>query len=128
MRFHADITVLASLRDFAVATAHQLGSAIEPDTLAVVVGELAANAAVHQDGEASLQLVPLHDGGLRIVVDDLSQAMPQLVEHEAWDVDGHRGLQLLGALTSEWGAESTETGKRVWAVMRPESTGSSSYP
>lgn len=119
MRFPADIAVLASVRDFAIAAAREMGSPIEPEALAVVVGELAANAAVHQGGEASLGMVALDDGGLRIVVDDLSHALPELVERGAWDVKGHRGLQLLGALTSEWGAESTDTGKRVWAVMRP---------
>ena len=59
-RFAADVALLASVRDFAVATAAELGATVDPADLAVIVGELAANAAFvgYRNGVLRLALLP----------------------------------------------------------------------
>ncbi|HRW37867.1 MAG: ATP-binding protein [Acidimicrobiales bacterium] len=116
IRFPADVAHLASVRDFARDAAADLGAAVDANDLAVVVGELAANAAVHQTGEAQLR-VSLVDGGLQVEVRDTDPSMPGVVHGDAWDTEGHRGLLLVDALSRAWGVEPLDRGKRVWAVL-----------
>ncbi|MEZ5138117.1 MAG: ATP-binding protein [Acidimicrobiales bacterium] len=116
IRFPADVAHLASVRDFARDAAAALGAAVDPNDLAVVVGELAANAAVHQTGEAQLT-VALVEGGLQVEVRDADASVPGIVHGDAWDTEGHRGLFLVDALSRAWGVEPLERGKRVWAVL-----------
>jgi anti-sigma regulatory factor (Ser/Thr protein kinase) len=120
IRFAADPARLASVRDFAVEAAAALGSRVDPDIVAVVVGELAANAVVHQRHEAEMQITVTPLGGLQISVCDPDPAMPRMAEGEPWDVTGHRGLQLVAALADSWGVDPLGEGKRVWAVLVPE--------
>jgi anti-sigma regulatory factor (Ser/Thr protein kinase) len=120
LRFPAEVAHLASVRDFAVAAATELGVALDRNDLTVVVGELAANAAVHQEGEAEITLARTPEGSLQIEVFDQDPFVPEVVEGDAWDVDGHRGLFLVDALSESWGVEPVEGGKRVWAVLVPE--------
>ncbi len=119
MTFPADVTWLASLRDFADRAASDLGAQVDPDSLAVIVGELTANAAVHQRGEAELSLATTEDGGVEVSVSDPDSTVPRSVDHSPWDVDGHRGIQLIAALAEDWGVESAPSGKRVWARLGP---------
>lgn len=119
MRFSADVRHLASVRDFAVAAAEDLGVAVDRDDLAVVVGELAANAAVHQESEAAITLSVVADAALRVEVEDHDPHVPAVVNGEPWDVEGHRGLFLVEALSAEWGVEPLQQGKRIWAVLPP---------
>jgi anti-sigma regulatory factor (Ser/Thr protein kinase) len=120
IRFDADTAHLASVRDFAVAAAREFGSDVDIDVLAVVVGELAANAVVHQSHEAELEITALPGGGVRISVCDPDAGMPRMGDGEPWDVTGHRGLQLVEALSAEWGVDPMDRGKRVWADLQPD--------
>jgi anti-sigma regulatory factor (Ser/Thr protein kinase) len=120
LRFPAEVAHLASVRDFAVSAAAELGVELDRNDLTVVVGELAANAAVHQEGEAEITLARTPEGSLQIEVFDQDPFVPEVVEGDAWDVDGHRGLFLVDALSESWGVEPVEGGKRVWAVLVPE--------
>lgn len=117
--FRADVTALASVRDFACAEAVALDPEADVDLVALVVGELAANAAVHQTGEALLMLERCPDGSIEISVIDPDPTHPGLVQSGAWSTDGHRGIQLVAALAQSWGVEALETGKRVWARLAP---------
>ena len=54
IRFPADVAYVASIRDFAAQTADDFGSGVDRTDLALIVSELAANAAEHQTGEAEL--------------------------------------------------------------------------
>ena len=116
LRFPADVAHLASIRDFARDAADELGVEVDANDLAVVVGELAANAAVHQRGAAEIT-VTVVDEGLQVEVRDEDSFVPDVVHGDAWDTDGHRGLFLVDALSRVWGVEPLERGKRVWAVL-----------
>lgn len=121
LRFPADVAHLASVRDFARDAARDLGVAVAEDDLAVVVGELAANAAVHQQGEAEITVAAVDDG-LLIEVRDGDAFVPDVVRGDAWDTEGHRGLFLVDALSRVWGVEPLDEGKRVWAVLAAQPT------
>jgi anti-sigma regulatory factor (Ser/Thr protein kinase) len=95
------------------------GAQIDLDVLAVVVGELASNAAVHQTADAEITLELLPGGVLEVSVSDPSEKLPLLVDEEPWSTDGHRGIQLVNALAQEWGVEPAPPGKRVWARLVP---------
>lgn len=120
LAFDPDPRELGGIRDFARQAAEELGAPVDPEILAVVVGELAANAVVHQDGPAHLELELLADGLLEVSVHDGDAALPRLVEEAPWSASGHRGIQLVAALADSWGVEETGSGKRVWARLRPE--------
>lgn len=119
MRFSADVRVLASVRDFAARSADELGSLVDRNDLAVVVGELAANATVHQHGDSELVLTARADGGLEVELIDPDASMPAQHHSVPWDAEGHRGLLLVEVLSEAWGVEPLPQGKRVWATMGP---------
>ena len=121
LRFAPDVAVLASVRDFADAAADQLGATVDRADLAVIVGELAANAAIHQDCEAELTVRRRADGGLLVEVSDGDQAQPRMVDGEVSGMRGHRGMFLVDVLSEAWGVEPSWTGKRVWALVPPAS-------
>jgi anti-sigma regulatory factor (Ser/Thr protein kinase) len=123
LRFPADVTHLASIRDFAERAARELEVAVDRDDLLVIVGELAANAAIHQGGEAEITVAALPHG-LLVEVRDHDPFIPDIVHGDAWDADGHRGLFLVDALSQAWGVEPIEGGKRVWAVLGRADAGS----
>ena len=39
----------------------------------------------------------------------------------AFDLEGHRGLFLVGALSQSWGVTPEAEGKRIWARLVPAS-------
>lgn len=119
--FEPDTAALAEVRRFAVTRARELGAKVDMGALEVVVGELAANAAIHQTGTARLDIELRQDGALEISVFDCSVAQPRLAQKDPWAAGGHRGVQLVAALSSEWGVENSADGKRVWARLDPQS-------
>lgn len=125
MRFPADVARLADVRDFVVALVGEIQAAVDVDVVKVLVGELAANATVHQSGEAELCVEALADGGLVLSVTDGDPALPRLYNGEPWDVEGHRGMKLVDALSDRWGVEPVGTGKRVWARLNAKTTSAS---
>lgn len=118
MRF-TDLEHLASVRAFAANAADELGSSVDRGELAVVVGELAANAVVHQHGDAEIEIRGDDHGGLEVSVHDDDPRMPVLMESEPWDREGHRGLLIVRALSESWGVAPDGDGKRVWARLAP---------
>jgi anti-sigma regulatory factor (Ser/Thr protein kinase) len=118
MAFSADPAELAGIRRFARGAVTTLGVPLDLDLFAVVVGELAANAVVHQDGAAEIAIAEV-DGLVEVAVSDPDPGLPQLVNEAPWSTDGHRGIQLVAALSREWGVEPTPDGKRVWARLAP---------
>lgn len=91
----------------------------------LVLSELATNAVLH--GTRSDQLIWV---GLRvdpdrlwIAVEDPSSAQPRL--RPTADGESGRGLYLVDRLSLSWGCGPREgIGKRVWALVGPEGTGS----
>jgi anti-sigma regulatory factor (Ser/Thr protein kinase) len=119
LRFAPDAAVLVGIRRFAADAAHDLGCSVDRDDLLLLVGELAANAALHQRGEAEITISRTHEGGVRIEVFDTDPCVPKVVRHQPWDAEGHRGLFLVEAISEDWGVEERTDGKVVWARIPP---------
>lgn len=85
----------------------------------LLVSELATNAVRYGQGEDFRVDLDLRPGVLRVEVHDRSRVVP--VPRHASPVEvGGRGLRLVDALASTWGAEETEDGKVVWFTLAAE--------
>ncbi|MFJ2785309.1 MULTISPECIES: SpoIIE family protein phosphatase [unclassified Streptomyces] len=81
------------------------------DTVELLVSELVTNALRYGEGEIRLRM--LRDRTLVCEVWDAGLVQPR--RRRAKDTDeGGRGLQLVGLLSSSWGARRTPRGKTVW--------------
>jgi anti-sigma regulatory factor (Ser/Thr protein kinase) len=92
------------------------------DMVELIVSELVTNAIRHgdtNDGEPPRLVLRLVSSEVVVEVFDASPVMPRVVAASEWDEAG-RGLQLVEALASSWGAtpvvvDGKQCGKRVWA-------------
>ncbi|MEV6022199.1 SpoIIE family protein phosphatase [Streptomyces sp. NPDC052036] len=80
-------------------------------TTELVVSELVGNVVRHARGPITLRL--LRGRTLVCEVTDASPTMPRIRRAADTDESG-RGLQLIAALTSRWGARYTSSGKCLW--------------
>jgi anti-sigma regulatory factor (Ser/Thr protein kinase) len=88
-----------------------VGEAGEPTQL--VVTELMSNAIDH--AHPPIQLTVSFPGeSVRVEVHDASAEPPRQQSHDPWRVRG-RGLQMVDALSPQWGWTNDDTGKTVWA-------------
>ncbi|HET7406998.1 MAG TPA: ATP-binding protein [Mycobacteriales bacterium] len=88
-------------------------------TAAMVVTELAANAALHAGDQPFTVSVSLEGSGvLHIAVADRSTRRPRTRDYSAEATTG-RGLKLVEDLSSRWGVSPHEGGKVVWADIAP---------
>ena len=95
------------------------GSRHDLDDAALLVSELVSNVVDHVQGEATLSLeLSLAGDWLRISVADGSAVRPVIRQLEE-DRPRGRGLQLVEAIASRWGAEDHPGGKRVWFELTP---------
>ncbi|MFI0975965.1 ATP-binding protein [Streptomyces sp. NPDC021093] len=89
---------------------------VTDDTISVV-SELVTNAVVHTAGPQIELVLTYGDGLLLVEVRDESTRPPVLVR-SAGDGEGGRGLQLVHALSSDWGwLPLDQNHKAVWALM-----------
>lgn len=126
MRFTSSRRGAQLARKVAVRRMEQWGHPPESDTscsVALVVGELAANAVCHglvPGREFALDLAYTAGSGLlRIEVSDANPTRPPVhpapAGHEA---ESGRGLLIVDLLTDRWGsAPRTPIGKTVWAEL-----------
>ncbi|HLI43383.1 MAG TPA: ATP-binding protein [Acidimicrobiales bacterium] len=91
-----------------------LGEAASDD-LALVAGELLANAFLHASGPYRVSL-ELRSGSVRVSVRDGSRALPVPKELDPCSATG-RGLRVVRAVAASWGTELTAEGKTVWADL-----------
>jgi hypothetical protein len=90
-----------------------LGSLGEPGEL--LTSELVTNALRHASGPIELTALLL-DEMVTLAVRDAEAPLPRL--RRVGDADeGGRGLQLVAALSSRWGARPTAAGKVVWCEL-----------
>jgi anti-sigma regulatory factor (Ser/Thr protein kinase) len=99
------------------AAVHELcaHAAVPPDTCEVaelLVSELVSNAHEHAGGPAVVDVV-VDEQTLRVVVADEDPTLPAPREM-APDAERGRGLMLVAALASRWGATPAARGKSVW--------------
>jgi anti-sigma regulatory factor (Ser/Thr protein kinase) len=111
----ADPAELAAARQFAQARLDEWGIPSLADSTKLVVSELATNAVLH--GGSAPELSMKLDGlVLRIEVRDTSAALPQVKPHSETATTG-RGMVIVEALSSNWGAEADDSGKVVWCEL-----------
>ncbi len=103
---------VARIRRFAVETSRSTAPAVDADTVALLVSEVATNALVHGAGRVRVRVRPT-GGGLRVEVHDEGPTLPSRRQATPMD-EGGRGIALVDALSSGWGAEATPDGKTVW--------------
>lgn len=81
----------------------------------LLLSELVTNAVTHAGSPFSVSLRS-EGSRVRLAVRDGSRTEPQMrpVVHEA---ESGRGLQIVGALSTDWGVIRTPAGKTVWAEL-----------
>jgi len=103
---------VARIRRFTVETSRTTAPAVDADTVALLVSEVATNALVHGAGKVRVRVRPTVRG-VRVEVHDEDTTLPARRHATAMD-EGGRGIALVDALSSGWGAETTPDGKTVW--------------
>jgi anti-sigma regulatory factor (Ser/Thr protein kinase) len=103
---------VARIRRFAADACRSSSPRVDPDTVALLVSEVATNALVHGEGRVRVRVRPTASG-LRVEVHDGSHVLPSRRRATPMD-EGGRGIALVEALSSGWGAETTSDGKTVW--------------
>lgn len=78
----------------------------------LLVSELVTNAHQHAGGPAVVDVV-VDDRSLRVAVADDDPTLPTQRDAAPYDERG-RGLMLVDALASRWGATRADGGKSVW--------------
>ena len=107
--------VVAGARVYAMQRAAAVGCDEHSHDAALVVTELVTNALLHGGGCGAIDVRGI-DGGLRIEVEDRNRIPPLLGDPSEDSLTG-RGLRLVAALISRWGAEPRAEGKVVWAEI-----------
>jgi anti-sigma regulatory factor (Ser/Thr protein kinase) len=113
--FPMDAQSVAAARRF-------VGQAIghcDPDTVDVarlLTSELATNALVHARSAFEV-IASEYDGTVHVEVRDACASPPMPVSVKPTDEHG-RGIQLLRALSTEWGVVDNPAGKTVWFDLR----------
>jgi anti-sigma regulatory factor (Ser/Thr protein kinase) len=108
------VSEVRSLLDRLLAS-WRLTGCIDDDDVKLVATELAANAVVHSGAAHAVTVRYLGDA-VRVEVTDLSPRLPHPQEPDVEGIGG-RGLHLVEALGSAWGAEPLGEGKRVWCEI-----------
>jgi anti-sigma regulatory factor (Ser/Thr protein kinase) len=116
-----DTGSVRTARDFTLATLQRWGTAERSQDIAIVVSELLTNAlrhAVPASGEARPIRFGLLQPGSCVLcaVADPSQAAPVLQARGSFAETG-RGLQIICALSDQWGFAPSDPGKVVWAMF-----------
>ena len=88
----------------------------DPDgTMPLVVSELVTNALLHAQGPVTL-FVAHRPTSVVLSVTDGSDMTTRPRQAAQLDTSG-RGLELVAALSEDWGEQQLEGGKRVWAEV-----------
>ena len=92
---------------------------VDGDDAELLVTELVTNALRHGGPGVDLWVRRLPSGGLRLeVVDGRGGSTPE-VQRPDDDAEGGRGMVIVQALASRWGAERLSAGKQVWCELEP---------
>ena len=108
----SDLADLAPARAAVVDEVARWAAPVDPDVLALLVGEVVANAVEH--GAPPIQVCVDWDGSrVRVEVHDGGAALP--VQHEPTSgEDGGRGIWLVDHEAGTWGVSADASGKSVW--------------
>ena len=112
-------TYLAEAASAGAARRFASGALAQPGTdtsdAVLVVGELAANAAVHARGTFEVLLQRTAERQVRIEV--VNDAPEMLAAMRSPSPGSGRGLHIVDALAARWGTESRGATKVVWAEV-----------
>ena len=78
----------------------------------LLVSELATNAVMHARSAFVVSAALLTES-VTVEVEDASAQLPEVLQPATSSETG-RGMSVIEALSSRWGAEPTAEGKRVW--------------
>jgi anti-sigma regulatory factor (Ser/Thr protein kinase) len=84
---------------------------VDPDIAVLLASDLVTNAITHGNGGTVTLAIRCSRGHLRIDVYDTSRSLPTA------DTETGRGLVLVAALSTEWGAFRTPAGKAVYFTL-----------
>lgn len=139
VRFAADPASVPGARRFVADGLRAWGHDALVDDATLCVSELAGNAALHGNGSyIEVSVLDLRRA-VRLCVEDDGPAPPEAVSprttlpglDDAFDDEldeldralnaptTGRGLAIVSVLSSDWGVEELENGKRVWADLSP---------
>jgi anti-sigma regulatory factor (Ser/Thr protein kinase) len=104
------------VRAAARGTVQNWGLSILADDVALIVGELAANAWTHGQPPVVVML-RLEDSSILIAVSDAGPGMMVFSQPDALGVHG-RGLPIVASIAHEVGLYADCEGKLVWARLR----------
>ena len=91
------------------------------DDAQLVVSEIVTNAYQHAPGTDSFELeLVRREHGVRIALADGNAVRPVIAELKAQNQPHGRGMAIVAALASGWGAEDHHGGKRVWVDLDRE--------
>jgi MEDS: MEthanogen/methylotroph, DcmR Sensory domain len=113
--FSGESTALSHAREFVVDTLGSWDLACIAGDASLVVSELATNAILHARSDFVVA-VSLQGDTVRISVRDASSQLPVVRDPSPATISG-RGLILVNALGTSWGAESFTEGKEVWVEL-----------
>src|SRR6478752_7707257 len=99
----SDVGELARVRGFVDLAVTALGTHVNRADLAVASTELVANAMALDAGDVTIGVAPGPGHAVRIQVTDGGSGRPEVVDREAWDPAGHRGLQIVDQIAADWG-------------------------
>lgn len=113
--FPADVTTPRAARQFVGGF---LGHPEEETTQVALVltSELVTNAVVHARTPLDVR-VEVEPDGMRVAVTDQSPRLPGRRTYTPDDLGG-RGLHLVEAMATAWGADPCPGGKVVWFMLR----------
>lgn len=108
-------------RRFIVEALHRLRCDALADIAELLVSELVTNAVLHARTDVSVR-VRVEGASLRVEVGDAS-TQPVTRRSFGPHATTGRGLELVSALASRWGAETADHGKKVWFELDLEAAG-----
>jgi hypothetical protein len=89
---------------------------VDHDIAILLASDLVTSAIVHGDGETVSLAIRCSRGQLRIDVYDQSRYLPAGADERS-GADTGRGLVLVAALSTEWGAFRTPAGKAMYFTL-----------
>ena len=120
LRLPADGDCEAVFRQYVRLACHQRGRDALLDRVLLVTDELVSNSIRHADAAESFVEVAIlpTQRGVRVEVSDGDPRPPVPRDATADDLGG-RGLQVVTSIADEWGCETSDHGKTVWAEINP---------
>jgi Histidine kinase-like ATPase domain len=121
----ADAKSVREIRDFTIATLRQWGVDDRLDDIVIVVSELLTNAIRHAVPATSgrrlrspIRLDLLQSGPCVLCLVADPSDLPPVPQEAGCLAEAGRGLQIIAALSDQWGfTEPGELGKVVWAMF-----------